>query len=234
MSGLRFPNSCLVLVTVAVATLTVQASPAKYPKRLVNGRMVDLTSLCVWWTNHSGTRPLSGWVHLTGAVTSTNSWGWLVAAPAPTQAHTPKSEADKTSPEGTGHKALLLHPPLQDIAAFGQLSDQLKSLNEQRNQCAKEEGNIKGMEKAVSQEQSAARHNRVRSSALAQESKSLSARDKEAKAQLDLLDKQIRAIKSELARYPSSEHYVLDCFALDTGQEQNGIPVYDHGSVYPQ
>lgn len=232
MPSLRFANSCLLLVTVAAATLTVQASPAKYPKRLVNGRMVDLTSLCVWWTNHSGTRPLSGWVHLTGTVTSTNSWGWLVEGTAPKPAHTGQSETDKTSP--AAHKSLLLHPPLQDITAFGQLSAQLKSLTEQRNQWSKEEGNLKEMEKTVSQEQSTARHNRVRSSTLAQEKVSLSARDKEAKAQLDLLDKQLRAIKSELARYPSSEHYVLDCFALDTGQEQNGIPVYDHGSVYSQ
>ena len=234
MPSLRFANFWPLLVAVAAATLTVQASPAKYPKRLVNGRMVDLTSLCVWWTNHSGTRPLSGWVHLTGAVTATNSWGWLVEGPALTQVHTGKSEADKNSSNATAHKALLLHPPLQDIATFGQLSAQLKSLNEQRNQWAKQEANIKGTEKAVSQEQSATRHNRVRSSALAQENKSLSARDKEAKAQLDLLDKQIRVIKGELAGYPSSDHYVLDCFALDTGQEQNGIPVYDHGSVYPQ
>ena len=41
MPCLRFANSWPLLVVLVAATLTVQASPAKYPKRLVNGRMVD-------------------------------------------------------------------------------------------------------------------------------------------------------------------------------------------------
>jgi len=209
-----------------------QASPLRYPKRLINGQMVDLSPLWRWWTNHTGVRPLSAWVHVTGSVQGTNSWGWIVEGQA--EPGTVRSETGEGKvPESGGlHKILLLHPPLQDITEFQQLSAQLRALSESRAQLAGQEAGVKSRQQAVAKEQSAEHHSRVRARALGQENKELTALDNQEKAQIKLLDQQIQLLKNRLAAYPNSDHYVVDCFALDTGREENGVSVYEHGSIF--
>ena len=194
--------------------------------------MVDLTPLCKWWTNHTSSRPLSAWVHVTGAVAGTNSWGWIVQGHADSKAARDGAEEGAKESPDKGRKILLLHPPLQDLVGFKQLSSQFKSLNTNRAQLLAQEGQLKTRKQAVSKEQEAAHRNHLRSPALNQENKDLSTLDAQAKAQLKLLDRQIQLLKNKLAVYPSSDHYVLDCFALDTGQKANGFAVYDHGTAF--
>ena len=220
------------LFFAVVVSSELVASPLKQPKRLVAGQMVDLTPLCKWWTNHDGSRPLSAWVHVTGTVSGTNSWGWIVQGHADTKPGHGKSEGGDNSSSNKSQKVLLLHPPLQDLAGFEQLSAEFKTLNTNRALLAAQEGQLKTRQQAVSKEQEAAHRNHVRSPSLSQENKDLSALDSQAKARLKLLDQQIQALKNKLAAYPSSDHYVLDCFALDTGQKANGLPVYDHGTAF--
>ncbi len=221
----------LSVLLSGIALTGAEASPVKSPQRLVYGQHVDLTALCRWWTNHSGPRPLSGWAHLTGSVVGTNSSGWIIegqAKPAPQRSD---ADADNASTPRGPHQFLLLHPPLQDVAEFQRLSAQLKSLTDSRAQVAAQAAAVKTREQAVESEQRADRRNRALSGALGQEHRDLNALDHQHQAALKLLDHQIQPLKQELALYPSSAHYVLDCFALDTGQAVNGVPIYEHGSA---
>jgi hypothetical protein len=221
------------LFFASFVSLELIASPLKQPKRLVGGQMVDLTPLCKWWTNHAGSRPLSAWVHVSGVIAGTNnSWGWIVEGHADSKTGRDGAEEGSKDPADKGRKILLLHPPLQDLVVFEQLSAQFKSLSTNRAQVVAQEGQLKTRQQAVSKEQEAAHRNHIRAPALSQENKDLSALDTQAKAQLKLLDQQIQALKNKLAVYPSSDHYVLDCFALDTGQKANGFAVYDHGTTF--
>lgn len=118
-----------------------------------------------------------------------------------------------------------------DLAAFQELSRDLKVLNERRSKLVSERSQLSHQQLAVSKELKAVGRNRQRAQALNAEKKQLAAAETHCREQIQGLDKQLEALKIKLAHYPSSDHYVLDCFALDTGQETDGARVLDHGSV---
>jgi len=105
-------------------------------------------------------------------------------------------------------------------------------LNQQRGQLAAEESQAKNRADALAREQNSYRRSGMRSPTLASESRQVKAVEDEVKRELKPLDQQIQDLKKRLAAYPNTDHYVLDCFALDTSQELNGAPVYDHGLAW--
>ena len=202
----------------------VHANPLHDPKRLLNGQTVSLTPLFQWWTNHAGSRPLAAWVHVTGSVVGTNSWGWIIEGRVE---HT----AAASAADGGSGRVLLRHPPLQDRAEFENLSAQLRTLEEQRAGVAGVEAAAQNRASAISQEQSTYRKYGVRNRALSREDRVVKNTENQAKAELKPIDQQIADLKKQLGRYPNPNQYEVDCFALDTGQVYDRMLLYDYGSA---
>jgi hypothetical protein len=219
---------------LSLAWLTVlpaPAAPLRAPQRIINGQTVNLNPLFQWWTNHHGARPLTAWVHVTGPIVGTNSWGWIVEARVENTDRPNKPELDKGSKAGSPSKILVGNPPLWDQADFERLGAQLKVLNQEHASITSRETEARNRAQALTKEQKANPQNRVQAHALAQTARQWRQVETEAKAQLKIVDSQIKLLKTRLAAYPSPDHYVLDCFVLDTGQDQSQMPVYDHGRV---
>ena len=232
LARMRVALKCWWIVSLALlAGFPAPASPLRGPQRIINGQTVNLNPLFQWWTNHHGVRPLSAWVHVKGPVVGTNAWGWIVEARMENTDRPNKPEPAKDSKLEVPAKILVGNPPLWDRADFERLSAQLKLLNQQHVSVASRETEARKRAHALAEQQTANGRNQVQVRALAQANRQLRQVEDQAKAELKLLDQQIKGLKAKLAGYPSSYHYVLDCFALDTGQEQSQMPVYDHGGV---
>jgi hypothetical protein len=221
---------CLIAVLVSLVSLAAVASPLKDPKRSVNARTVDLNPLLKWWTNHNGARPLVSWVQVTGPVVGTNSAGWIVQASLERTARNMEasSAAEADLPQ---IRILLKHPPLQDRAVFEKLSQQLKVLGTQRSALAAADSDARNRRKAITDAETFNRAYGVRSWGLAVERRQLQQNQSQASAQIKVLDQQIQALKQLLAPWPDTDRYVVDCFALDVGQQKQGLAVFDYGSV---
>jgi hypothetical protein len=228
---LGFWASWLVLAVLALGT-NLNANPLQNPKRLIGGRTVDLEPLFHWWTNHHGARPLKAWGHLNGTVIGTNSVGWIIKTEGDElPPRSSNGSAKATSAEAEG-KFILRNPPLADLVEFEKLSGELKALNQQRGQIAGEEAQAKNRADVLAREQNAYRRSGTRSRTVAAESRQVKAVEDEAKRELKPLDQQIQDLKKRLSAYPNNDHYVLDCFALETSQELNGVRVYDYGLAW--
>jgi hypothetical protein len=201
-----------------MAFSTLAATPLKGPKRLINQNQVDLSPLFHWWTNRSGDRPLRAWVHISGAIVGTNSWGWVVNA--------------RIEGEGTGNgerKVILENPPRNEQAEFLALKTRLTALETQHQTLGAQIAEADRQVKAIADQQKGSRQHH--SKRLAQESASWKQTESQAKEQLKPLDKQTGDVNARLAAFPNREHYSVDCLALDTGQELGGVHLYDHGVV---
>jgi hypothetical protein len=208
------------------------ANPLKSPRRLINNQTVDLSPLFKWWTNHTSVRPLTGWVHITGPIVGTNSWGWIVTAKAEGPNHFKAARDSADAPPKDSGKILLQHPPLQDLAEFQKLKAELDTLNQNRKQLLDQETQAKNQSEVIAKERKSVGRNSAEARELSQENKQLNLASQQAGSAIKQLDVRIRPLKEKLATYPSSDHYLVDCFALDTGQETQSLPVYDHGSVF--
>ncbi|PWU15248.1 MAG: hypothetical protein C5B50_15720 [Verrucomicrobia bacterium] len=209
---------------MVILPIIAVASPLKGPHRVVNGQGVNLVPLFQWWTNHHGARPLTAWVHVTGTIVGTNGFNWVV------QAHVEDTGRNKSEDEGkrpavTGDQRIVLrNSPMTDRAEFERLVARDKELKSERGKTAHVESQAK------SQAESSGgtyygRRSRARAVAQAQAQET----EREAVGELKELDKQIKDVETKLASYPTKDHYSVDCFALDTGKMQNGLPVFDHG-----
>jgi hypothetical protein len=208
------------------------ANPLKSPRRLINNHSVDLNPLFKWWTNQSGARPLTAWVRITGTVVATNSWGWVIEGKAQgATGHSSTRDAAEPAAKESG-KILLLHPPLQEMVEFEKLKSGLQTLNTNRQELVREGTQTKTQAQAITKEQKTLGRNNPQARALSQEAKQLNQASEQAKSQVKLLDRQIQPLKDKLATYANSEHYVVDCFALDMGREAQNMAVYDHGTVF--
>ncbi len=203
------------------------ANPIKDPKRIVNGRAVDLTPLFHWWNEHDGNRPLPAWVRVTGQVIGTNAWGWIVQAKIE---HQPVSQGrpSKVPPE-THEEIVLKNPPMQEKAEYEALQAQLKALNEQRGLYAQPETHVKNELQEIHREQKTLRNEHVRARGYGQAEKVARAQEKQIQTHTKPLDKEIAELKKRLSTYPDPDHFVLDCVALETGQENGKLPVFDMG-----
>jgi hypothetical protein len=220
----------LVLIALALLCFSLavpfRASPLKEPKRSLSGGVVDLHPLFQWWTNHTGPRPLTAWVHLTGSIVGTNVYGWVL------EGHAEQSERARAAAPAGGHdKIILQHPPLQDRAEFEKLSAQLKALNEQHGKLSSIENQAKADHQVNNRIKADLHRQGVRARNVSAEARQDRAIENEAKAEIKPLDQQIQAVKAQLAVYPNPDHYVVDCFALETSQAAKGMPVYDYGYV---
>ena len=202
-------------------TLSSSASPAKDPKRVINGQTVDLTPLIQWWNQKSGDRPYPAWVHVTGQIVGTNAGAWII-----------NGQTDDKEGSGGEKKLLLRNPPTQDRAAFDQLLAQKKALEAQHAGLHAQADQADAKLKDISQERKAAREHHVRASGLNAQSSKLKQEEKTAKSEMKPIDAQIADLDKKLKPYGSTDHYVIDCFALKTGQAVGGMPVFDHGGVF--
>jgi len=199
---------------------------------LINNQTVDLGPLFKWWTNHTGSRPLTGWVHVTGPIVGTNSWGWVVEAKVDGPNHaTAAHDTPDAARKETG-KLLLQHPPLQDLVEFQRLKAELDALNQSHKQLLDQETQAKNRTEVIARQKASVNRYSAEARELSQETRQLNQVSQQAGGEIKLLDSRIRVLKEKLAMYPSSERYLVDCFALDTGQETQAMPVYDHGSVF--
>jgi hypothetical protein len=219
----------VLLLGVGAATL---ASPLKDPKRGLRGGTVDLTPLFHWWTNRAGVRPLTAWVHVTGSIVGTNAVGWILEAQVEDTGRFRNTDAAKNGAGSGQGKIILRNPPLQDRAEFERLSAQLKLLEQQQGQLSAVEGHAKDQQAVNHRMQAAYRKEGVRDRSLRAQDRQDQAIVNQAKAELKPLDQQIQTLKTQLATYPYSDHYAVDCFALEAGQVSQGVLVYDYGFVF--
>ncbi len=207
----------------------LNATPLKDPRRLINGQTADLTPLFKWWVKREGSRPLSAWLHVTGTIVQTNAYGWVVEARIEPAGHRAKS-AD-APPEGQ-HRIVLHDPPLQDLAEFEQLHDQMSGLTEQHSALAGQQTQAKQQADAISREQRSLRRYGEHSPTLAVAAGDLHLAQKQTNQQLQPVNQQMKDLTKKLAAFPNADHYEVDCFALKTGRSYQGMPVFDHGQVY--
>jgi chromosome segregation ATPase len=133
-------------------------------------------------------------------------------------------------PAKTGERKIILeNPPRSEQAEFHALRTRLASLESQHQALDAKVAEAERQLKAIADQQKGSRQHHSRR--LAQEAASWKQAETQAKEQLKPLDKQISAVKARLTAFPDREHYLVDNLALDTGQEINGIHLYDHGVV---
>jgi len=207
---------------------TLAATPLKSPKRLINQDQVDLSPLFHWWTNRSGEQPLRAWVHITGAIVGTNSWGWTVNARI--EGDGTGKATSTTRPGRSGEMRIILeNPPRIEQAEFLTLRARLTALETQHQAVDAQVSEAEGHVKAIAEQQKGSRQHH--SKRLAQEAASWKQAETQAREQLKPLDKQIAEVNAKLGMFPDHEHFSVDCLAMDTGKELRGVHLYDHGVV---
>jgi len=212
-------RSLAVLATAALLLLApeAKANPLRYPKRAVNGVLVDLSPLFRWWTNHMGDRPLVAWVHVTGTIVGTNSLGWTVRGTADRRSDAPSDSESKVS-----DAFILKSPPLADRAKFEQLLAQRAELE------AKLKGD-KDQETELSSEKKHVHRNRALSNQLSQNIDQAKTSESDVQNQIKALDQELEPYGFKPTGGEDQFKYKVDCFALDLNQEKLGVRVYDHG-----
>jgi hypothetical protein len=206
----------ITLFFLFALVLPGQSDPARVPKRMVNEHTVDLSPLFRWWTKHDGERPLPAWAHLNGKVAGTNGYSWVIEG---------KADSATRLHAGESQRFLLKHPPLQDRAQFEALRSRLKVLEAERNRLKGEQVQAKNRAAALR----AQHKNHHPSRAEAIEARQLHAVETRTASDLKVVDQNIADLKKKALAYPNDDHYVLDCFALETALEQNGLRIYDYG-----
>lgn len=224
--GTKTILAVLFVSSFIVPVFRLSANPLREPHRAINGRTVDLAPLFKWWNKHEGPRPLAAWVRVTGTIVGTNAWGWVVEAKLEKTER--RNKGAEEAPRDSG-RIVLRTPPWQEKSEFETLRAQLNEFNTQRASVAGQETRAANQVQALARE----RASRRRLRALAVEEKQARDAASQDKQELQSLDRQIQEVKKKLAAYPNSEHYEVDCFALDTGQAYDRLAVFDHGQGYP-
>jgi hypothetical protein len=218
-----FAAKTVLLLGCAGFVVSVYASPAKDPRRMINGQSVDLSALFQWWNQKSGDRPLSAWVHVNGEVVGTNAGGWIISGQIEDKA--------EGGAEAGAKKILLRNPPLQDRAAFEQLLAQKKGLEARNAGLHAQAEQTDAKLKDIAQDRKVAREHHVRAKGLNAESSKLKQEEKTAKAAMKPIQTQIDDLDKKLKQYGSTDHYIVDCFALKTAERASAMPVFDHGAT---
>jgi hypothetical protein len=227
MAGGKFCWGCLL---AALISFGASAAPVEYPKRWVDSYTVDLGPLFNWWGKREGPRPLSSWVHVTGSIVGTNSAGWIIEADLDGAADR-KAVKNASGPPPGAQRIILMSPPVDDLVEFERLSARLDTLSRQRMELAAEENEAKNREQAMAEQQRSARRNGSRARVLTLEVRQLKEAENRAYQGQRPLDQEIQELKKKLASYPHSDHYLVDCFALDRHWEYERLRVYDHGRI---
>jgi hypothetical protein len=172
-----------------------------------------------WWTNRSGPRPLKSWVHVTGLVVGTNSWGWVI-----------EGEAEHPERPHGQSKFIVQHPPWGELIQFGRIKSQADALTRQHSDLSDQEKIAHGRahEVAAQENTNHARHMRS-SAALITEGRNWQQTEARAREGLKAIDAQLKPLQDQLKSFTDSNHYKLDTFALETSLKVQGMPLYDHG-----
>jgi hypothetical protein len=217
---------------VFLAAGQAQANPIKSPKRLIEAQPVDLTPLFKWWANHSGTRPMTAWVHITGTVVATNSFGWVVDATVDAARNTRPGQTN-SPPAAQPMRLLLKNPPVRDFAEFERLRTQLTAVESEREALAAQAGETEAQQRDIAQRQTTLDQQGKMYRQMTGERQVLARQENQVGDQMKSLDQQRQEIRERLADYPNQDRYVLDCMALSTGQAVSGFLLFDHGAVSP-
>lgn len=210
------------------------------PIRLFDGRTADLRPVFQWWlkaeaitqSNRSlqktnrlelPPRPMPAWELIQGPVVEGTAAGWEVAV-----------EVSATPGETHSQKIFLRHPLQWQKDRVEQLAKQIAELQQTASRehsaviGAIEDGN-KYRERAMNAEIRIVRDvNDQRATGAAQAYARHSLNSAQASSQL-------AAVRAELEKYPSNGRvFVLDHFALRTGETFRGLPVYDLGFIPPR
>ncbi len=210
-----------LVVPLCLATTPSSGALLESPKRVVNGRMVDLTPLFHWWTNRHGPPPLTGWVRVTGSVTGTNSLGWVITGNAEAHPAQPKTSTGDRENRILTPRFVLKDPPVQELGDFERLQSQLKQANEEKARLQREEAYVKAQQAQVQK----STHGRIRAGATAQ----FREIEKTDANLMKSLDRTISQLKQKLSVYPHPDHYEVNAIALVTRTEYDRMPIYDRG-----
>jgi hypothetical protein len=209
-----------VMLTLGMASncFTAPESSLKYPKRMVRGRAVDLTPLFQWWAHKEQERPLTSWAHISGAVIATNSLGWVIKGQAQGG-----GKGDDNKKDASAETFVLKNPPLAERGEFEHLLTEQKSLNEERARVLGLDAQAKSQEDSFARQKNVNRHYRIK------ETTQLRNTRKETKGSAQEVETQLQEVKKKLAAFPNAEHFVVEDFALRTGEKLGACPVYDRG-----
>jgi hypothetical protein len=204
----------------------LSADPLKDPRRIVNERAVDLGPLFKWWAKHDGERPLKAWVRVTGTVTNSLGWGWTV------EGHAERSSLDEETPAPAGEiRFVLRNPPADELAEFNRLITLRKQLEAEHTRLSAAATNAANQARKLSEQDAANRKNHLPSRNLGFEATQWRHTENGYKQQLGPVEKELAEVHKQLALFPDQNRFVVDCFALETTQKLNGLPVYDRGRV---
>jgi len=197
------------LITVALMTglSGLCAGQKESARRIIGGVTVDLAPLIKWEKTKRGDRPLAHWFHVRGTVESENAVGWVL-------------RADLDGSQGKGGKIILKNAPREEAAEFGRLEAQRDGLNREKARLERR-ANRPVEDKTVFTRRGVRKTRDPRRNEVA-----------DARADLKDVNRQIKELDQRIAKFPASGgKFIVDCYALKTGQLFDGIPIYDCG--YP-
>jgi hypothetical protein len=244
---MRTKTAALLLGLFAAVQAGAETNQAPFccrdPIRIFHqGAQANLTPLFKWWVeqgegkNRAATapasmeagetnRPLWAWKRVTGVKAQETESGWVL------DADVASSPATRTN-----EWIVLLHPPTTEAQEYDFLQS-LSAQYEQRitNDARAQQAYLKAAQNAETRA-AAARSWGMKTQWQSSSFVQLAARERNA-AQAALNDEQqtqkaLDQTRKQLAVMPSREgQYEVDCFALETGRNQQGLPIFDTGEV---
>ena len=180
------------------------ASPAAYPERRINGHIVNLMPLILWWEDPRGNRPLGSWKHIQGILEREIGSAWMIRG---------KAEGE------TGAQLILLKNPPQDrLRRCSELQDLLPKLEQSRA----------SSQEIASLPSYSGWH--WEAYGLARTPTADFDRVDHAKASLQEIDRRINEVKEELAILADKHgNLKIDAFALRMTGNYEAKPIFDFG-----
>ncbi len=158
----------------------------------------------------SGDRPLKPWSYIQGVIVETPGYGWVIRGTVDGQ---------------SAGLIVLRNPPKERLDEYNRLKAQLAAV---RQRVGRGEANVAGAQKRLSDMELEYRQNGyIRYGGDALEMRNEELRD--AKLALARLNQDIE--KFDNHGYDLTKEFVVQCFAMRTGQAVAGKPVYDPGTV---
>jgi hypothetical protein len=205
------------LVVLILSALTASAQTnlleqeLRSARRLVDGRLMDLSPLIKWVHEKPATaRPLKGWVQIQGSVTGQNSYGWVIQG--------------RVEGQGQPRPFILKNPPKAARDEFARLKAQRATLVRQQARLKRE---IAEAEEEFQENKAYAARNGLffidTFDPNFREAQQLRDELARSEAQVQQLDTR---------GYDLAGEYLARCYALRTGLQYNGMLIYDHGVVY--
>jgi len=234
----------LLLLSAAIPALAETNQTlfcCRNPIRIFNeSEIVNLTPLFQWWKQQAGgkpgttaeadyaeaNRPLSAWKRVMGVKVRQTEYAWVMNA-----------EVAASPTTRTNERILLQHPPTAEEQRY----DNLKPLPDEYNrQITNDEHTYQADLKAEQAVEIRAKTDvrswgwktRLRANGYDQQAK-----EERAAADTALNDEKqtqqaLERTQKELDAIPSvNGQYQVDCFALETGRNSQGLPIFDPGEV---